>query len=57
MLSLDPFIEASKLRDLFRKGELHPREVAEFFLARIGRLNPDLGAYMTVTVERALADA
>ncbi|MGC1678962.1 MAG: amidase [Candidatus Binataceae bacterium] len=56
MLSLDPFIEASELRDLFRKGELHPREVAEFFLARIGRLNPDLGAYMTVTVERALAD-
>jgi amidase len=57
MLSLDPFIEASELRDLIRKGQLRPREVAEFFLARIERLNPDLGAYMIVTAERALADA
>ncbi len=57
MLSLDPFIEASELRDLIRRGELRPREVAQFFLARIERLNPDLGAYMIVTAERALADA
>ena len=57
MLSLDPFIDAWTLGDLIRKGELRPREVAEFFLARIERLNPDLGAYMIVTAERALADA
>ena len=57
MLSLDPFIEASELRDLIRTGEMRPREVAEFFLARIERLNPDLGAYMIVTAERALAEA
>jgi Asp-tRNA(Asn)/Glu-tRNA(Gln) amidotransferase A subunit family amidase len=53
----DPFIEAWRLRDLVMKGELRPREVSEFYLARIERLNPNLGAYMTVTADRALADA
>ncbi len=53
----DPFIEAWQLRELIMKGELRPREVAEFYLARIERLNPVLGAYMTVTADRALADA
>jgi Asp-tRNA(Asn)/Glu-tRNA(Gln) amidotransferase A subunit family amidase len=53
----DPFIEAWQLRDLVKKGELRPREVAESYLARIERLNPELGAYMTVTADRALADA
>ncbi|MDO8431515.1 MAG: amidase [Candidatus Binatus sp.] len=54
---LDPFIEGWALRDLVAKGEVAPREVAEFFLARIERLNPTLGAYMTITADRALADA
>ena len=54
---LDPFIEAWDLRELVRKKEVRPREVAEFFLARIEKLNPKLGAFMTVTAERALADA
>ena len=54
---IDPFIEAWELRELVRKGELRPREVAEFFLARIERHNPTLGAYMTVLADRALADA
>src|ERR1700722_18540691 len=53
----DPFIEAWELRELVMKGELRPREVAELYLARIDRLNPELGAYMTVTADRALADA
>ena len=53
----DPFLEAWDLRELVRKGDLRPREVAEFFLARIERHNPALGAYMTVLAERALADA
>jgi amidase len=56
-VSLDPYIEAWQLRDLAVRGELRPREVAEFFLARIARVNPQLGAYMVVTPERALADA
>jgi amidase len=53
----DPFIEAWQLRNLVMKGELRPREVAECYLARIELLNPDLCAYMTVTADRALADA
>jgi len=39
------------------KGELRPREVAECYLARIEKMNPELGAYVTVTADRALADA
>ena len=54
---LNPFIEAWDLRELVRKKEVRPREVAEFFLARIEKLNPKLGAFITVTAERALADA
>src|SRR5258707_2570073 len=53
----DPFIDAWQLRNLVMKGEMRPREVAEFYLARIERLNPELGAYMTITADRALADA
>jgi amidase len=54
---LNPYIEAWDLRELVLKKEVRPREVAEFFLARIEQLNPNLGAFMTVTAERALADA
>ena len=54
---IDPYIEAWELRELVRKKEIRPREVAEFFLARIEKLNPKLGAFMTVTPELALADA
>jgi amidase len=54
---LTPYIEATELRELVLKRQVRPREVAEFFLARIERLNPRLGAYMTVAAERALADA
>ena len=54
---LSPYIEAHELRELVLKKEVRPREVAEFFLARVEKLNPKLGAFMTVTAERALADA
>lgn len=54
---LDPYIEGWELRELLRKRELRPREVALFFLDRIEKLNPRLGAFVTVTPERALADA
>src|SRR5882757_8489180 len=53
----DPYIGAYELRDLVLRKEVRPREVAEFFLARIERLNPRLGAFMTITGERALEDA
>jgi Asp-tRNA(Asn)/Glu-tRNA(Gln) amidotransferase A subunit family amidase len=54
---LNPYIEGWELRELLRKREIRPREAAEFFLARIEKLNPTLGAFVTVTPERALADA
>lgn len=54
---LDPYIEAFELRELLRKREVRPREVAEFFLSRIEKLNPRLGTFVTVTAERALAEA
>jgi amidase len=53
----DAYIEAWELRELVRRKELRPREIAEFYLSRIERLNPRLGAFMTVAAERALADA
>jgi amidase len=54
---LDPYIEAWELRELVLKKELRPREVAQFFIERTQKLNPRLGAFMTITPERALADA
>ncbi len=54
---LNPYIEAWQLRDLIAKKEVKLSEVAEFFNRRIERLNPKLGAYMSPTPERALADA
>ena len=56
-MTLNPYIEAHELRELVLKKEVRPREVAEFFLARVEHLNPRLGAFMTVTADRALADA
>ncbi len=54
---LNPYIEAWELRELLLKKEIRPREVAEFFIARTEKLNPKLGAFMTITPERAIADA
>ncbi|MGH7905806.1 MAG: amidase [Candidatus Binataceae bacterium] len=53
----DAYIEASRLRELALKGQIRPREIAEYFLERITRLNSRLGAFWLVTAERALADA
>jgi len=54
---LNPYIEAWELRELVRGKQVRPREVAEFFLARIKQLNHKLGAFQAVTAEHALADA
>ncbi|MDJ0340093.1 amidase [Streptomyces sp. H10-C2] len=40
-----------------RGGELSPVELARHYLERIARLNDTVGAYVTVTPERALDDA
>lgn len=44
---------AVELRDLLAAGELTPAEVTEHFLDRIGRLDPDVGAFATVTPDLA----
>jgi aspartyl-tRNA(Asn)/glutamyl-tRNA(Gln) amidotransferase subunit A len=51
------YMPALEMRDRFRRRELSPLEVTGVILERIGRLNPRLNAYITVTVERALEDA
>src|SRR5258706_11404203 len=40
-----------------RARELSPLELTESYLRRIERLNPRINAYITVTAERARADA
>ena len=40
-----------------RRGEIRPRELVEHYLARIEGLNRDLGAFVTVTADRALDEA
>jgi amidase len=54
---LKPYSEAWQIRDLIAKKEVSLREVAEFFNRRIEKLNPKLGAFMTPTPDRAIADA
>ncbi len=39
------------------KGEMRPVELANAYLARIARLNPDLNAFVTVTRDLALREA
>ena len=46
-----------ELGEAYRRGETTPSAVAEAHLARIAALDPRLGAYLTVTRERALAAA
>lgn len=40
---------AVELRDLLAAGELTPTEVTDYFLDRIERVDPDVGAFATVT--------
>ena len=47
----------SRIADQVSSGELSAREVARATLDRIERLDPDLGAFVTVDPEAALAEA
>ncbi len=51
------FLPAVEQARLVRAGELSPTALAETYLERIEALDPQLNAYVTVTHERALADA
>jgi aspartyl-tRNA(Asn)/glutamyl-tRNA(Gln) amidotransferase subunit A len=46
-----------ELAGAYRRGEAKPTEVAEAYLARIGKLDGQVGAYLAVTREPALAAA
>ncbi|MFF2346730.1 amidase [Pseudarthrobacter sp. NPDC058119] len=50
-------LPALALRDLLRSGAVSAAEAATHFLERIGRENPLLGAFITVTADQALEQA
>ena len=58
-MSADELVYAGirELGGLFRRRELSPVDYATDLLARIERLDKRLNAFVTVTAERALADA
>ncbi len=51
------FATIEQLAPLLAKKEISPVELARMFLARIDALNPRVNAFLTVTPERAMADA
>jgi aspartyl-tRNA(Asn)/glutamyl-tRNA(Gln) amidotransferase subunit A len=51
------FTSAVELIELFKNRSVSPVEVTEVVLARIGRLNPSLNAFVTVTSELAMEQA
>jgi len=51
------FLPALEQAKLIRNKEVSPLELTEVYLERIHRLNPQLGAYVTVMADQALADA
>jgi amidase len=51
------FAGVVRLGELLGEGQITPRELAEFYLARIERLDSKLGAFVSVRPERALAEA
>ena len=52
-----PFLSATELSDLFRTRQASPVEATEAYLDRIERVDPSLNSYITVTAERARAEA
>ena len=51
------FAGALELRSLITSKQVSPVEVAEMYLARIERLDPQLNSYLTVTADEALQAA
>ena len=51
------FAGVARLGELLGTGQVTPRELTEFYLARIERLNPTLRAFISVRAERALEEA
>ena len=51
------FAGVARLGELLETGQVTPRELTEFYLARIERLNSALRAFISVRAERALEEA
>jgi len=52
-----PFLPALQQAHLIRQRQISPLELTELYLQRIERLNPALGAYVTVMADQSRADA
>jgi aspartyl-tRNA(Asn)/glutamyl-tRNA(Gln) amidotransferase subunit A len=52
-----PLMTIAEASGLIARKALSPVELTKAYLARIERLNPSVSAFITVTAERALADA
>ncbi|HET8795561.1 MAG TPA: amidase family protein, partial [Arthrobacter sp.] len=50
-------LTALGLRDAIRAGEVSSRQAVSHFLGRIERLNPENGAFISVTADQAMAEA
>lgn len=51
------FAGVARLGELVAEGQVTPRELTEFYLARIERVDPVLGAFISTRPDRALAEA
>jgi amidase len=51
------FAGLTRLGELLSRGQVTPRELAEFYRTRIEQLDPVLGAFISVRGERALVEA
>src|SRR5205814_858911 len=52
-----PRLTITELRELLRRREVSPREVIEALHARIEAIDPKLGAYLSLDLDAALAEA
>ena len=52
-----PFLSATELGSLIKSREVSPVEATEAYLERIPQIDGKLNSYITVTADRALADA
>ena len=48
---------ADELSELYRSGDLSPVEAVDSVLARLEAVNPQINAFVTVTADRARAEA
>src|SRR5438045_9699998 len=51
------FAAALEQAELVRTKQVSPVELVELYAARIDKLNPELNAYLTLSIERALEEA